>query len=260
MSNPDQIDKSDLDEFVRWEIPVVEDTNQPIQDKPTNALNKKTEWKYEPPEKEEEIRPPTAEEIEAIRQAAYDEGFSQGKEAGHTQGFEEGKTEGLEQGLQEGQEQGHEAGFETGKTEVEGLIARWQSLVEQLHHPLNKLDEDATRQLTKLAVTLAKAVIYTEAKINDDVIITAVEKGLAALPINESNVQILLNEADVEAIKQHFGEEKIKEKGWEIVSSASITPGGCEIVSHNNAVDVSVEKRCRSVLETFLLNHGLSDD
>ncbi|MFC3095047.1 flagellar assembly protein FliH [Alteromonas sediminis] len=260
MSNADQIDKSDIDDFVRWEIPVVEDTNRTTEDKPTNALNKRSDWKYEPPEKDEEVRPPTAEEIEAIRQAAYDEGLAQGKEEGHAEGFEEGKSEGFEQGLKEGQEQGSQSGFETGKAEVDALIEQWQSMVEQLHQPLHKLDDEAKRQLTKLSVTLAKAVIHTEAKTNHDVIVSAVEKGINALPINETQIQILLNQSDIDVIEQHFGQDKIKERGWEIVPSASITQGGCEVVSHNNAVDVSVEKRCRTVLETFLLNHGLSDE
>jgi len=36
--------------------------------------------------------------------------------------------------------------------------------------------------------------------------------------------------------------------------------GGCDIVTTQNAVDVSVERRCREVIERFLLNQGLNDD
>ena len=62
----------------------------------TNALGKKRNWVYEPPESEEaEPQPLTAQEIEDIRQAASEEGFSQGKEEGFAKGYEEGKTKGM---------------------------------------------------------------------------------------------------------------------------------------------------------------------
>ena len=74
------------------EQPSVQDTNK------TNALGKKSNWVYEPPEPEEpEPQPLTAQDIEEIRQAASEEGFSQGKEEGFTKGYEEGKTKGLEE-------------------------------------------------------------------------------------------------------------------------------------------------------------------
>ena len=64
---------AELEDAKGWDLPHV-DEQDTIDDGKTNALNRRSDWKYEPPEEPEEIKPPTAEEIEAIRQAAYEEG------------------------------------------------------------------------------------------------------------------------------------------------------------------------------------------
>ena len=58
---------AELEDAKGWDLPHV-DEQDTIDDGKTNALNRRSDWKYEPPEEPEEIKPPTAEEIEAIRQ------------------------------------------------------------------------------------------------------------------------------------------------------------------------------------------------
>ena len=59
-----------------WDLPFVEDERKAAETT-TNALNRRSNWKYEPPEnqveEEEEFAPPTAQEIESIREAAQSE-------------------------------------------------------------------------------------------------------------------------------------------------------------------------------------------
>ena len=82
----------------------------------TNALGLAPDWYRQeqadaalPEEQPEEPAPSTtAEEVEAIRQAAWEEGMRDGREAGFAKGLEEGKLEGLQQGHQAGLEQGRE--------------------------------------------------------------------------------------------------------------------------------------------------------
>lgn len=250
---------AELEEAKDWDLPFVEESQQQ-QDNKTNALNRRSDWKYEPPEEEEEILPPTAQEIEAIRQAAHDEGYAEGKQAG----FDEGKTEGLEQGLQEGREQGHQEGLEQGLQEGQSQITQqtelWESLVAQLHEPLAKLDEQVRKEVVKLSVALARSVIRTEVKTNEEIILQALSEGLKALPVEENHYNIHLNPEDIQLIHQQYGEDEIKARGWNLIESPALERGGCDITTEHNAVDLSVERRCRSVLDKFLLEQGLSDD
>ena len=252
--------ENEVNEAKKWDLPFVDDPTAPKEDEPTNALNKRSDWKYEPPEVEEEIKPPTAQEIEAIRQAAYEEGYQEGKE----KGFEEGKAEGLEAGLAEGQEQGHSEGLEKGLGEGRQQMATqaevWQMLADKLHDPLSQANDETRDQLVKLAVTLAKAVIKAEVTTNQQVILQALSEGIKALPINQTDYQIHMHPDDIEVVKAHYGSDEIEKKGWNFVEAPAMERGGCDITTAQNAVDVSVNRRCRDVIEKFLLNQGLSDD
>ncbi len=243
-----------------WDLPFVESPANAEDAQRTNALNRRSDWKYEPPEEEEEILPPTLEEIEAIRQAAQDEGYEEGKaqgyEEGRAAGFEEGKSAGYEEGLELGKAQG----MEEGQQQIAEQSERFAMLADALSAPLSQANDETRQQLVKLAVALARAVIRTEIKNSDDVILQALSEGLKALPINESAYQIHMHPDDVARVTAHFGEEEISAKGWQLIGSPGMEEGGCDITTTQNAVDVSIERRCRDVLDKFLLEQGLDSD
>ena len=243
-------------EIKSWDLPFVED-NKSVDETKTNAFNKRSDWKYEPPEEEEEIVPPTAEEIEAIRAAAYQDGFDQGKQEGLTQGLEEGRAKGQEEGFAAGKEQGYAEGKEEGQVDVNAEISIWKDLVEHLHHPVSRVDQQLEKELVKLAVSLARAVIRSEIKTNENLIFEALSEGLKVLPVQEKRYQIHLHPDDIQLIKQHFSEEEIEKHNWVFVESPQMTRGGCDITTESNAVDISVERRSRDVLDNFLLQQGL---
>ncbi|AWL12561.1 Flagellar assembly protein FliH [Saliniradius amylolyticus] len=258
MSKPTFLTPEQEKEAKSWELPYVENEHKEPEDK-TNALNKRSDWKYEPPEPEEELTLPTAEEIEAIRESAYQEGLELGKQ----EGVEKGHAEGLEKGLEEGRKQGHEEGFQqgydTGKEQIDTLVERWQALTHELTEPVAKVDQELEQELVQLAVALARSVIRTELKVNHDIIRQALSDGLKALPIGEKQYQIRLHPDDAVLIQQHFDSEQLKENRWQLVETPDISPGGCDIVTDTNAVDVTIERRVRQVLDRFLLDNALPD-
>lgn len=239
-----------------WDIPYVEDPRK-VSDTTTNALNRSRQWKYEPPEPEEEIIPPTAEEIEEIRKAAYEEGLLEGKHAGHQQGLEEGHKEGFEKGHQEGIEKGLEEGLAQGEEQIAQLSEQWQTLMTKLHQPVSGVEKQLEQELIQLAVSLARAVVRTETVTNENMIFQALSEGLKVLPIQESSYQLHMNPEDVALVKSHFSEDEIEKHNWHFVDTPGMSRGGCDITTQNNAVDVSVERRVREVLDKFLLDQGL---
>jgi flagellar assembly protein FliH len=251
----------DSDELIKtWDLPYVEDERKLADTQATDALNYRPKWKYEPPEQahEETFHPPTAEEIEAIRAAAQADGFTEGHQEGfaqgQTQGLEEGKAEGLAQGLEEGKAQG----LAQGQEEQEQHSALWQQLIQTLYAPVATVEHELQQELVLLAASLAKAVIRSEIKTNTDIIFAALSEGLKALPIQESQYQIHLHPQDIELIKGHFSEQDIEKHKWQLVEAPNLARGGCDIVTQSNAVDVSIERRMRDVLDKFLLEQGLA--
>ncbi|WP_088330198.1 flagellar assembly protein FliH [Lacimicrobium sp. SS2-24] len=240
-----------------WELPFVEDESE-IEPDRTNALNRTSDWKYEPPEEDEEVLPPTAKEIEEIRHNAWQEGFELGQKEGFEKGYQEGQEKGLAEGTEKGLEEGKAEGLEAAREQVDKQLAEWQSLIQQLVEPVAKVDDELEKELVQLAVSLARAVIRTEVQTNDKVILQALSEGLKVLPIQEKGYQIHLHPEDVQLIREHFSATDIESHNWQLIETPDMTRGGCDIVTQNNAVDLSVERRVRQVLDTFLLEQGLS--
>ena len=236
-----------------WALPSI-DVEKSDEDDKTNALGKKSTWRYEPPEETEveEVTPLTAEEIEDIRQAAFDEGFNQGKDDGFAKGHEEGKISGHEEGLKLGHDEGIETGLAQGKETIDKLSADWQSLVSQLHEPLKIVEKNTEEQLLHLVVQLTEAVTLQEAKINPDIITSAIGMGIKALPSQEAKTQILIHPDDIKRVEQQFGEEYIKEQGWRLLAAPQLDPGSCQIENSTSNIDLSVKSRLKEVLESFL--------
>ena len=236
-----------------WTVPNVEANN--IQDEgKTNALGKSRNWRYEPPEETEvaEPTPLTAEEIEEIRQAAFDEGFEQGKADGFSKGFEEGRADGHQEGLTSGHQEGLEQGLAQGKETIEQQITAMQTLLDQLHQPLANVEKNVEAQLLQLVVQLTQAVTKHEAKTNPDILLSAIAEGVKALPGQESQIQILLNPQDIRLVEEQFGAGHIQAQGWQLLAAPQLNPGGCQIENSTSNIDLSVKSRLSEVLESFL--------
>ena len=251
---PARIIKADKqDDLDLWSLPNVQTKPAAEQETNTNAFGKKASWRYEPPEEAiVEPEPLTAEDIEAIRQAAHEEGLNQGKEEGFTQGYEEGKSQGIEEGIIQGIEEGNEKGLLEGKETIDKLSDTWQSLIEQLDKPLASVEKNIEEQLLNLVIQLTEAVVLQEAKTNPDILIAAIAEGIKSLPSNDANTQIHLHPDDIKHVEQQFGEAHIRESGWRLLPAPQITPGSCQIENSTSNIDLQMKSRLKQVLEPFL--------
>lgn len=253
-------DMADFDDAKLWDLPDVGETKE-HDDSQTNAFNKPMgKWKFEAPEQEEDIQPLTAEDIEQIRKAAFEEGL----QAGHEQGYSEGHTQGLEAGEAKGLEIGKQAGLEQSKAEADAAanvhLNALQSILERLQNPLAQVNDEVKNELVLLAISLAKAVIKIEVSQSTDSLLQIINESIAVLPIQESTYHIHLHAEDVAALQGLFDDASLQNKRWQLFTNADLSRGGCKIVSHSNAVDMSIARRCEQVFEQVLLEQGLADD
>lgn len=236
-----------------WSLPRVED--QDVQtDESTNALGFKRNWRYEPPEETEveEPVPLTAQEIEEIRQAAYEEGFNQGKEEGFAKGYDEGKEKGHVDGTEQGHQEGLASGQEAGKAIVDEQAAQFNLLTEQLHKPIALVEKNVEQQLLQLVVKLTEAVTLQEAQTNPDILYGALEAGIKALPSQDANTQIMLNPEDIKLIEAQFGSDHIQQQGWRLLAAPQIERGSCQIENSISNIDLRMKSRLKEVLDSFL--------
>lgn len=222
----------------------------------TNALYKK---RPEPGERlsaknEEEvvIKPLTADDIEQIRQAAFDEGISQGKEEGFGQGYNEGREQGYQDGLQQGQAEGKKLGLSEGEQLIRDQLAQLQLLIDQLQQPLQRVDAAVEQSLLQLALQMAQAVVGVEVKTNPQCILNTLREAVDALPYQAEKLVIKLHPDDVAIIQQHYSNTEIAERMWQIRSEPALERGDCRVESTESSVDRTLKTRLQSSLEHFL--------
>ena len=222
----------------------------------TNALNLRLPPKNtrvaEEISDEPEYKPLTADDMEQLRQAAYDEGFAEGKEEGFSKGYNEGREQGQQDGLAQGIAEGKKQGLVAVQPEIDNKLLQLSQLLDQLQQPLKGLNQQVEHALTELALAMAKAVIAVEVKTNPDVILQALQQATSALPLKAEHIVIKLHPDDVAVIREHYSETELQERQWQLRAEPLVERGGCLVESEKSSVDRSLTQRLESSLEHFL--------
>lgn len=245
-----------LELLKRWPSPeLTSDKKAPVGK--TNALNKtlptqKVAAVAVEEETELDIKPLTADDIEQIRQAAFDEGFAQGKEEGFSKGYEEGREQGTADGLTHGQAEGKKLGLEQATEEIEQKKQELAALLDQMQQPLLQIDQQVEQQLVQLCLAMAEAVIAVEVKTNPQVILKTLSDATAVLPLQTEHILIKLHPDDIAVVEQHFSAEQLTERHWQLRSDPAIERGGCLLETPLSSMDRTIKHRLQSSLEHFL--------
>ncbi|WP_440055645.1 flagellar assembly protein FliH [Pseudoalteromonas sp. T1lg65] len=211
----------------------------------------------EPEPQEPEFPTLTIEELEQIRQDAFDEGIKQGHEQGYIEGFEKGVSEGKEAGYKEGIEIGKEKGLEEAQPLIEERMKALSSILDGLQIPLQKVDEACEKQLITLVKLLAEQVVFAELKTNPELILHALKKAMDALPVKQQEVRIHLHPEDLTLVQHMYGEEHIAAQHWQLIPEPTLERGGCEVKTTQSSIDMTIKNRIVDVLESFLQDSGI---
>lgn len=236
-----------------WSLPEI----APAKPEPKEqALNIKRAPEPEPeaydPEQEQEPEPLTAEALEAIRQAAYEEGFAEGKEDGFAEGKEEGRLSGLQQGHEAGLAQGIEQGLAEGKEQLEQQVAHWQQLIAQLQAPLAKVDKVVEQSLITLVQQLARNLLKTEATTSPQLLLATLQEAIAALPSKDEPVTLYLHPDDAAIIEQHFDEDSRAQRQWKVIVELAQTQGDIKVATALSELDIKLAQRIDELMSNFM--------
>lgn len=243
----------ETDELIKhWQTPDMTPVHDSLR---TNALNKtQPQAKASKADEDEEltIKPLTADDIEQIRQAAYDEGFGQGKDEGFSKGYAEGREQGQQDGLAQGQAEGKKQGLADGQTELNDKLVQLSTLLDQLQQPLASIDKQVKQQLLQLSLAMAQAVINVEVKTNPEVILQAIAEATSALPLQAGQLLIKLNPVDLAIVEQSYTKDELAQRNWQLRAEPLLAQGGCKVESSQSSVDRSLQQRVQSSLEHFI--------
>ena len=174
-------------------------------------------------------KPPSAKELEQIRQQAHKDGFAEGRKAG----------------------------LEAGKGEIAQQVGHLQQLVQNRESPLEDLDEQLSQEVAELSIAIARQIIRRELRQDHGQIIAIAREALAQLPNGQQKIRITLHPEDAQLIREHFldgGEEELQ-----IVESGAVQRGGCMVATTDSRIDATVEKQISSVIAVLFGEERQSD-
>ncbi|GGY11016.1 flagellar assembly protein FliH [Paludibacterium paludis] len=188
---------------------------------------------------------PTAAELEAIHQDAWQSGY----QAGHEAGLVTGKEEGLALGLAEGREAARET-----------FQAAWEPLRQlsgEFAASLSRLEEALAPELLTLALTFAERLVGEHLACRPNAIEAMLREALASLPATLAQGRLRVNPADLE-VARNFLETETPETMWQWIEDPAIERGGCLLETPQLRLDLTLASRKAELLAA--LPGGTDDD
>jgi flagellar assembly protein FliH len=177
---------------------------------------------------------PTADEISAIHQQAYEEGLAYGRKEGQEQAYVETRTQWEEQ--------------------VQAL----QCVLTYLAEPLAAIDSEVESNLVELVVLIARQLVRRELKTSPGEIVAVVREALGQLPVASRKPRVQLHPDDLELVSNalclNAGQSE-----WQLESNPLLTRGGCSVETDSSRIDATVEARLNATIARFLGAERMDD-
>ncbi|WP_339548129.1 flagellar assembly protein FliH [Pseudomonas sp. RA_35y_Pfl2_P32] len=178
----------------------------------------------EPPQMEEvpleEVQPLTLEELESIRQEAWNEGFATGEKEGFHSTTLKVRQE--------------------ADVALNAKLASLERLMVNLFEPIAEQDTQIEKGLVALVQHVTRQVIQRELAIDSSQLEHVMREALKLLPLGVENVRLYINPQDfaqVKALRERH------EESWRIVEDETLLPGGCRVETEHSRIDATVETR-----------------
>lgn len=159
------------------------------------------------------------------------------REAAYAQGFQEGKKAGQQEGL---------AQFTTALTSI-------QQAATELTRLQDTLRQQAEEDVVTLAFALARKIVQREVHLQRDIVCTMVKRALERL-VDRSEVVIRVHPQDLEqvlAIKKDLLSEGGGIKILHLQGDESIDPGGCMVESTFGEIDARIWSQLEELEQRF---------
>jgi len=170
------------------------------------------------------VQLPTLEEIQAIRDAAQEEGF----------------------------QQGHADGYAQGQAEVRRLTAQIEGILDNFSRPLVRLENEVVGALGELSVRIAGALISRAYEADPSLLKDLIDEALDTVSGTNRDVEVRLHPDDIAAISNLL----TLPDGQRLVPDHSLSRGDLRVHAEAVRVDGTLDARLRAALATVLRRAG----
>ena len=206
------------DNVVRWAPPALDAIAEPS---PLDALIIETITAEPPPPP---LQLPTPEEIQAIREAARQEGFEQGRADGYAQG----------------------------QSEVRRLTAQIEGILDNFGRPRVKLEGDVVAALGELAVRIAGHLVGRAYEAEPALLRDLVGEALDAVGGSSRDVEVRLHPDDIAALAPLLS----LEPGQRLSPDPGLSRGDLRVHAESVRIDGTLDARLRAALSTVMRKAG----
>jgi flagellar assembly protein FliH len=168
----------------------------------------------------EAVAPHSVEELQAIEQAAHDEGFARG----------------------------HAEGLASGQAEVRRMVAQMEGILDGFTRPLARLDAEVADALAELAVRVAGALIGRAYVADPALLAELVQQALDTLGGTTREVELRLHPDDLGVLAPHLAGLD----GVRLVADTSLARGELRLHGESVRIDGTLAARLQSTLQAIL--------
>jgi flagellar assembly protein FliH len=169
---------------------------------------------------------PTPQELAAIREAARNEGFEQGKASGYDEGLARGRAD------------------------AQAELQRLRAIADTFGQAVAKADETIAGDLLELALQLARAMTKTAFEVRPELVLPVVREAIDYLPVLQQPAMLVLNPADAPLVRAAIGDDLAK-TGWRVTEDAQVARGGCRLDTASNQIDAQAATRWHRLTQAF---------
>jgi flagellar assembly protein FliH len=196
---------------------------------------------------EKTYKPITAEQLQAITDAAEKEGY----DAGYAKGIEAGEIE--------GDKRGYTTGLDKADKKVVERCERIERVIEALLIPLDAERKKLEILIVDMICQLTEAVVLREIELDSSQVIKLVDDALNAIPTGSEKFSLFLNEQDIALVESHLNDHQ-SDKKFNYYVDENLLPGGCRLETKNSTVSNTVEQRLKKVIDDFMHKRIVATD
>jgi len=168
--------------------------------------------------------PVTAQDLEEIRKAAYQEGFARGQA--------DGKAE--------------------SKSQQQSIIDSMNTLLSQCQQQLGNFDEQICEQLVTMTISIAKQVIRRELSIEPEQIMAVIRDAINCLPSSSEKLLLKLHPDDAVFVRDIYNLDDEPDRTWKIFEDPGMQRGGCIVNSESSVVNADLDHRIAAIVSQLL--------
>ncbi len=160
---------------------------------------------------------PSVEELQAIEQAAHDEGYATG----------------------------HAEGLAAGQGEIRRMIAQMEGILDGFTRPLARLDTEVADALGELAVRIAGNLLGRTYRADPTLLADLVREALDAVGTSSREIELRLHPDDMGVLAPHLAGLS----GVRLTDDSSLARGELRLHSESMRIDGTLEARLQACLE-----------